>query len=85
MRKYIVEVSNEDLDDIVADRLNELADNMESYLHAADVPLKGDIKDYKMLVRAANYFKVPSEQRKPLKFIANQGSLDFVRKKGRND
>jgi hypothetical protein len=83
--RITAELDDDQLDKIVAMRLDYFADNMENYLHAADVPLKGDIKDYKMLVKAANYFKVPSEQRKPLKFIANQGSLDFVRKKGRND
>lgn len=83
--KIEAELNDDQVDAIVAMRLDYFADNMENYLHAADVPLKGDIKDYKMLVRAANYFKVPSEQRKPLKFIANQGSLDLVRKKRRND
>lgn len=77
------ELDEDELDEIIAVRLDELADNMEKYLHAAAVPLKGDIKDYKMLVRAANYFKVPNEQRKPLKFVANQRSTDFVRKKRR--
>lgn len=83
--KIEAELNDDQVDAIVAMRLDYFADNMENYLHAADVPLKEDIKDYKMLVRAANYFKVPSEQRKPLKFIANQGSLDLVRKKRRDD
>jgi hypothetical protein len=70
MRKYIVEVSNDDLDGIIAERLDEMADNMENYLHNAEVLLKGDIKDYKMLIKAANYFKVQDDQRKPVKFVA---------------
>jgi hypothetical protein len=56
---------------------------MEEYLHRSEVPLKDDIKDYKMLIRAANYFKVPNEQRKPLKFVARKRVDDLVRKKGR--
>ena len=70
MRKFIVEVSNDEMDKVIADRLDEMADNMENYLHNAEVPLKDDIKDYKMLIKAANYFKVSNEQRKPVKFVA---------------
>ena len=77
------ELPEDQLDEIVAIRLDYLADNMENYLHAAEVPLKGDIKDYKMLIRAANYFKVPNEQRKPLKFVARKRADDLVCKKGR--
>ena len=77
------ELTEDQLDEIVAIRLDYLADNMENYLHAAEVPLKDDIKDYKMLIRAANYFKVPNEQRKPLKFVARKGTTDLVRKKRR--
>lgn len=77
------ELTEDQLDKITAARLNYLADNMENYLHAAEVPLEGDIKDYKMLIRAANYFKVPNEQRKPLKFVARKRADDLVRKKRR--
>ena len=77
------ELDDDEVDKIVAMRLDYFADNMENYLHSAEVPLKGDIKDYKMLIRAANYFKVPNEQRRPLKFVANQRVTDFVRKKRR--
>jgi len=82
--KIEAELNDDQLDVIVAARLDYLADNMENYLHAAEVPLRGDIKDYKMLIRAANYFKVPNEQRKPLKFVAYKRSSDLVRKKRRN-
>lgn len=68
--KFEIEMANENLDEIIADRLNEMADNMENYLHNAEVPLKGDIKDYKMLIKAANYFKGSNDQRKPVKFVA---------------
>jgi hypothetical protein len=77
------ELDDDQMDICVAMRLDALADNMENYLHSAEVPLKGDIKDYKMLIRAANYFKVPNEQRKPLKFVARKRTDDLIRKKGR--
>ncbi len=80
-----VDLDDDTLDALIQARLDYYADNMESYLHTANILLKDDIKDYKMLVRAANYFKVPSEQRKPLKFIASAGSTGKLRKKGRND
>ena len=82
--KIEAELTDDQLDEIVRIRLDHLADNMEDYLHRAEVPLKGDIKDYKMLVKAANYFKVPNEQRKPLKFVAGEGGLHILRKKRRN-
>jgi hypothetical protein len=82
--KIEAELTDDQLDEIVRIRLDHLADNMEDYLHRAEVPLKDDIKDYKMLVKAANYFKVPNEQRKPLKFVAGEGSLHILRKKRRN-
>ncbi len=83
--KMTVEVSldGDEADTLGVARLDALADNLEVYLHSAEVPLKGDIKDYKMLIRAANYFKVPNEQRKPLKFVARKRADDLVRKKGR--
>ena len=65
------ELTEDQLDKVVAMRLDALADNMENYLHSVEVLVKDDIKDYKMLIRAANYFKVPNEQRRPLKFVAN--------------
>lgn len=68
--KFEIEMANDDLDEIIADRLNEMADNLENYLHNVEVPLKDDIKDYKMLIKAANYFKVSDDQRKPVKFVA---------------
>jgi len=80
-----VDINNDEVDKIVAARLDNLADGMEDYLHSAEIPLKGDIKDYKMLVRAANYFKVPSEQRKALKFVAYKRGSSFVRQEGRDD
>ena len=70
--KFEIELTNDDLDEVIAKRLDEMADNMENYLHNAEVPMKDDIKDYKMLIKAANYFKVYDDQRKPVKFVAHK-------------
>lgn len=78
-----VSLDGDEADKIVLARLDALADNLETYLHSVEVPLKDDIKDYKMLIKAANYFRVPNDQRKPLKFVAGERSLHILRKKRR--
>lgn len=76
--KFQIELTDEQIDQITESRLDSLANDMEEYLHNATIVLEGDVKSYKMLVKAANYFKVPNDQRKPAKFVASKRSTGIV-------